>query len=946
MNLSFARLNIAQKFIVFLLLASILPLLVVGISSYSVSKAMIQDQAAQTMELLVANETDYLDLQLRQVDSLISNLAGVETILDALGQDGSGDPYTDLATQARIGYILDGYSGLDGLVSIDLFGISGRHYHVGDTLSVSNIRTEVKDEIFKEAIEANGEVIWTGIEDNINGNSGSDKVITAGRILTRTNPTSLRSKTIGLLVVNLSVDTVYKHFQMAASALKGGSLMVIDTKNRILYHPDRTMLGATANLDFISKMQGSAGNFEDSPNNQPTIFIYRRSEKTGWIVLSMVPVVDLLAQTRPIQVTSILAIAIALALILGSTLIVSHHMMNPLRQIIERFKRFQEGEMDLKPLQFLNSTDEIGELVQWFNAFQDNLRAKRQAEEALRESEERFSLAVRGANDGVWDWDLRTNRIYYSSRWKAILGFEENQLDDSPSQWMNRIHPDDAILFQQQLNAHLSGKTPDFRIEFRICMADDRTYHWVLARGLAVRTAEGKAQRMAGSLTDISVQKTVEEQLRHDAMHDSLTGLPNRAYFIEQLQRCLDRCNREGQPHSAVLFLDLDRFKIVNDSLGHAFGDRMLVVISQRLAGGLRSIDMLARFGGDEFAILLDDIHGVQEAIQVADRLQQKLAVPLSLEGREIFTTASIGIAMISPGIGGVEDLLRNADTAMYQAKAHGRSRYALYGEEMHKYSMAVLQMEAQLRRALERQEFVVHYQPIISMKSGEVVAVEALVRWMNEEGRLVPPGEFIPLAEETGIIVPLGEWVLRTACAQASQWRKSGLDHLIMSVNISARQLHDRRLPDLVREVLEGADLPGSALQLEITESDAMLDMDLTVQILRELNEMGVKSAIDDFGNSYSSLGYLKRFPVTSIKIDKSFIHDVNSDRDVAAIITAMIAMAHILDLETVAEGVEDEQQVEFLRAQGCDRAQGYLFSVPKLGEDLMHLMDHSLLT
>ncbi len=339
---------------------------------------------------------------------------------------------------------------------------------------------------------------------------------------------------------------------------------------------------------------------------------------------------------------------------------------------------------------------------------------------------------------------------------------------------------------------------------------------------------------------------------------------------------------------------------------------------------------MVARFGGDEFAVLLEDMSSINDAILVADRIQLELSLPFVLQGVEVFTSASIGIALVNASYTRPEDLLRDADTAMYRAKSGGRARYQLFDSEMHARSLALLQMEAELRRAVEREEFELHYQPVVALNGGRITSVEALVRWNHPTRGIVYPKEFMALAEETGLIVPIGMWVLRAACRQLKDWRKSGFADLIMAVNISGRQFQDIAFREQLQETLHAVGLPGSALQLEITESAAMQDFELTTQTIQDLSRMGIRIVIDDFGTNYSSLGYLKRYPVSSIKIDQSFIRDIVDDVDDAAITTAIIAIAHVLNLTVIAEGVETQKQLDFLAAQNCDEIQGYLLDHP----------------
>ena len=559
-----------------------------------------------------------------------------------------------------------------------------------------------------------------------------------------------------------------------------------------------------------------------------------------------------------------------------------------------------------------------------------DITERKQAEADLMESEERFAIAVAGAKDGIWDWDLRSNNLHVSPRWKAILGEQESFPIDTPQAWFSRIHPQDVDRVRSDIESHLRGDTPQLECEYRI-LHRDSAYRWVQTRGLGVSEGGQKPNRIAGSMTDITARKGIEDRLRHDAMHDPLTHLPNRAYFVDQLSRLVERSRRHPEYLAAVLLLDLDRFKVINESLGHAAGDQLLIITSRRLESCLRLGDLVARLGGDEFAILLDDLTEPQDAIRVAERILKDLALPFSLQSQEVFITTSMGITISNQQYNRAEDLLRDADTALYRAKSAGRARFQVFDTEMHSRSLALFQLEAELRRALERQEFENYYQPVISMNSGRIVAVEALLRWQHPVRGTILPGEFIALAEETGLIAPLGEWALRTACTQARSWADQGIRGIQVAVNLSAYQLRDPHFAKLVYKILIETGLPASLLQLEITETAAMMDLEQTVVTLRELKNMGVKIVIDDFGTSYSSLGYLKRFPVSSIKIDRSFIQDVITDPDDAAITTAIIAMAHILELSTIAEGVETEQQLNFLSARGCDEVQGYIFSRPQ---------------
>ncbi|MDP3979836.1 MAG: diguanylate cyclase, partial [Chlamydiota bacterium] len=431
-----------------------------------------------------------------------------------------------------------------------------------------------------------------------------------------------------------------------------------------------------------------------------------------------------------------------------------------------------------------------------------NSQHRDRAEAALRESEERYAIAATGSCDGLWDWNLRTDEIYYSPRWKSMLGFTEEQILNNTDEWLSRIHPMDLDKVKTDLGSYVDGLTPHFENEHRMLHADG-TYRWVLTRGYAVRDSEGVAYRMAGSQSDVTDRRVAVEQLLHDAFHDALTGLPNRALFVDRLSRSIGHTKRRERYRFSVLLLDLDRFKLINESLGHTVGDQLLIGTARRLEACLRPGDTVARLGGDEFAILLDDIKDDNIATRIATHIHEELKLPFYLSGHEVFSNASIGITTSITGYERADDILRDADTALYRAKSLGKACYVVFEKGMHAGAVALLQLETDLRRALERNEIHVYYQPVISMKSGKTVLLEALVRWKHPERGLVMPDKFISVAEETGMIVPIGLYVLREACRQTREWQKQidGELPISVSVNLSGKQFYQ---PDLVERICQ----------------------------------------------------------------------------------------------------------------------------------------------
>ena len=568
------------------------------------------------------------------------------------------------------------------------------------------------------------------------------------------------------------------------------------------------------------------------------------------------------------------------------------------------------------------------------------------AQEALRESEERYALAARGANDGLWDWNLVTNAVYFSPRWKAMLGFREDEIEDRLEEWLGRIHDADRDRVKEEIAAHQKGLTPHFESEHRL-LHKDGGFRWMLSRGLAVHDATGKALRMAGSQTDITERK----------VSDPLTGLPNRLLFIDRLGRLIKHSKRRKDHLFAVLFLDLDGFKMINDSLGHLMGDQLLVGVASRLEKCLRSSDTVARLGetftvarlgGDEFTILLDDIKEPMDANRAAERLMKSLAPPFVLAGKEVFTSISVGIALSNSAYEEPEDMLRDADTAMYRAKSLGKARYEVFDADMRASVMARLQLETDLRRALERNEFRNFYQPIVALESARIVGLEALMRWQHPTRGMIAPEEFIFVAEETGLIRELGWWSLREACRQMSKWRarsQACLD-LTMSVNLSAKQLLQPHLVEEMQKLLRETALPPEALKLEITESAVMADPTAAAEMLQQIKSLGIRLAIDDFGTGYSSLSYLHRFPLDTLKIDRSFISGTGEGGDGMEIARTIMPMAKNLRLDVVAEGVETFEQVALLKKLQCKYAQGYYFSKPLAPEEIAPLLSEEAIS
>ncbi|QQR72774.1 MAG: EAL domain-containing protein [Holophagales bacterium] len=565
-------------------------------------------------------------------------------------------------------------------------------------------------------------------------------------------------------------------------------------------------------------------------------------------------------------------------------------------------------------------TDRKGDAIGLVMICQD-IRERRRAEEALRTSEERYAVAVRGANDGIWDWNLESGTIFYSARWKAMLGLADDDVSDRPSEWLDRVHPDDRPQLERKLSAHLGGESPHFEDEHRM-QHHDGSYRWILARGLAVNPTGTAPSRLAGSLSDITDRK----------VHDPLTGMPNRALFLDRLASALGRLRRRESGQLAVLFLDLDRFKVINDSLGHVAGDLMLVSLARRLESCIRPDDTIARLGGDEFTLLLENLSSPSEALAVVEQIHVELARPFQLGESEIFTSVSVGVALSDTGQEEPSDLLRDADAAMYRAKALEPGRHRVFDQEMRAGALAQLRLESDLRRALERGEFRLLYQPVVALRTERVVGFEGLLRWHHPERGVLAPGEFLRAAEETGLIAPISAWGFTESCRQLAAWSQlDPADDFFLAVNLSPRLLGRPEVVDQLANEVAKSGVEPRRLKLEILESALLEDPDRVRRVIESFRSMGLAIAIDDFGTGYSSLAYLHQYPIDELKIDRSFVASLDQGGGRATeLVRSIIQLAFGLGLEVVAEGVETVAQKERIQELGCGLAQGFLFARP----------------
>ncbi|HEU0123719.1 MAG TPA: EAL domain-containing protein [Bryobacteraceae bacterium] len=563
---------------------------------------------------------------------------------------------------------------------------------------------------------------------------------------------------------------------------------------------------------------------------------------------------------------------------------------------------------------------------------------------AVREGtfhQEYVEQAVQGTQDGLWHWDLKTDEFHYSAAWASLLGFQPEELRKHPDEWLTRVHPGYIARLRSELSAHLYGEAPHFCNEHRI-QHKDGSYMWVLARGTVVRNAEGEPTVLAGSHSDLTPLIKAEKRLLTDTFKDQLTGLANRTFLLSHLDIAVEEKQTRGPaaPLFAVIFLDLDRFKFINDTMGHDVGDELLIAVAGRLRNCARQGDVVARFGGDEFVVLLRNLKDGDEALEVGERMLRALLSPFHLGNREIQSGGSIGIALSRDPFRKSDEILRYGDIAMYQAKKRGKGQVVLFDATMLEESNRQDALQRDLEMALQRNQLVLHYQPSIHLATGKIIGAEALIRWQRSAGELLLPGEFLPLAEKSGLINEIGEWALRTACAQNSAWQQSGMGPLKVSVNLAARQLQQQDLPQLVQRVLAETKLRPEYLELELTEAALLRNVEQAAGTIKALGDSGIRTAIDNFGTGFASLNYLRQFQFHTLKMDRKFVSEMTTDQKAAAAARGLITMAHHMGISVVAEGVEKRDQVQFLVAEQCDHVQGYLTGRPVPGDVLTSML------
>ncbi|MEJ1394955.1 MAG: EAL domain-containing protein [Candidatus Sedimenticola sp. (ex Thyasira tokunagai)] len=921
----FSRLNITYKYAIFLMLMGVVPLLTAGLVAYQTAKEALVAGALKDQVHILEGYRDNLVLIQEQIESLIANISSVEAITDALLRPQRDITiYEQLATEAQVGYILNGYLNVKGLVSIYVSGEQGSSFQVGDTLD-TRTKEAVRDQIKQEARGSQALGHWVGVTENISAGSSQKYVLAAAQTMYSTDRESLERKPIGTLIVNFSTDSLSKLFGMADETAR---YYLIDQNNRYIFHPDRRRIGQDVG-DYRQGVLGTTQRHVLVSSPQGSVYqTMQPVERSGWMLLSEVPRSALLAQVDLIRNATIGVFTLALIFVGFVALYFSNSLVSPIKYITKSFQRLKAGETNVEKLP-VPGVDEISQLAQWFNQFLDELHKRHNSEEALRLSEERYELVSRATNEGIWDLNHEVKSVYFSDRFKEIVGYKPDELKASLANFYSLIHPEDRPYIRRRLKEFLRSKNSSINVEHRMSRHDG-SFVYVSNNCQAIRDKRGKVIRMAGSIQDVSLQKEIEGRLRHDASHDPLTGLYNRQWMLKRISRELVEYRADPEKEFAVLFLDLDDFKKLNDTLGHSYGDLLLIEVSKRIEACIRPGDSLARLGGDEFIVLLPNIK-TNDALQVINRLTVSISDPYYLYHHECLSHSSIGVAFSKTGYDNADEILRDADTAMYRAKSMGKGRYEIFDNEMRSILLARTSMEKDLTKALDKGELKMYFQPIHCLKTDRTIGFESLIRW-HHPNKGISPDIFIPLAEESNLIHPLGHWIFGEVVRQTKAWSEQFKlpPDFKVAVNISPKQFTDPGLIGFMKQEIAQYQLDASYIAVELTETAIFRDKLAVLDSLTQLKDCSISIHLDDFGTGYSSLSYLSVFPISAIKIDKSFVSKIADSQREERLVNTLILLAGELDIKVIAEGVEKAEQMNYLRARACDYAQGYYINKP----------------
>ncbi|MBE0686116.1 MAG: EAL domain-containing protein [Anaerolineaceae bacterium] len=904
MSSFFSKLRINYKSILFLLLISLLPILALAISIIWIDNNGLKDSLDDPIQSLTCNQLSRID----EKTLLVNNMLGL--VNDSVKEEGfsnlNGNPGSNKLQDIEKIIAHNPYGSLLGL-DVITEGLDPIHFG-------SSIKT-LENNWVSEWMQMNeeGQVSWYTKDDSLFAVQMLNEE--GSRILLIANlPLSFYRD----IFKDLPLDFGYQ-------LLNEQNQSLIQSFSPLGDFPTQNYLGRLPSQGIIENDQ-----------IQATIC----TNATNWRLFIISPLNFTVANNNLLlKILFVLILTISLFILIFAILL-NQKLIHPVKDLAFRLNQINQDQMpNFERIPENPYTGEVGILVSEFNQFIQNLKITRDRNSILDEKRERFELAFQGSQIGVWDWNLKNNHCYYSPTWRIILGHTEESIHNLPTEWFTRVHPEDIETLRTEINNHIAGKTTLFEKEHRIRHMND-TYIWVLARGLARKGEDGVPNRFVGTIENITKRKSLEARLMIEAMYDPLTGLPNRTYFSGIIEQSLGRIRRREDYHSAVLFIDLDRFKSINDNYSYLIGDALLIEITRRLKYSLRSMDTISRFGNDKFGVLLEEINGLPDTIKITRRIHKEINKPFNYSGEIIHPTISIGIVMLSRGYQDSNEVLRDAESAMFQAKSDGRGKFEIYDKEVYSYTLSKIRIENELKHALKNKEISLCYQPIIDTENNAVVFADAISIWQHPEKGFIPKDHYLSVAEDSGEIIPLNTFLLRNACSEISELYQGENTKTLLSVPISPKMFLKSDFTEIVLSALADSNLPNESLQLVVTESSKIYNSGIAIQAMVNLSSIGVKFCLADYGVIPSSLEQLKRLPIHAIRISETLTKDLPTNEEDAIISESIISLAKILGLQVIATGIDTKEQMEFLVQKGIHLISGEHISQPLMKPEFFNFL------
>ncbi|MDO9086555.1 MAG: EAL domain-containing protein [Anaerolineaceae bacterium] len=889
-----SKLRITHKSILTLLIITILPGFVLAITVIWINNNALQSSLQEPIQSLACNQLERIDTKVQVINSFLSQVAESSDVEQLLVSNQIVDP-TMIPT---ISTLVD-QNPYSSILSLDLFFRNKQSVHFGSTTALIN-----EEWINEWWNESNQDIpIWQAKGENV-----------FVFHLVESNSSQF------LLVAGL--PSIF--FKDVLDDLPAGyGYYLINPQNQLLVG-NQSSNGVFPINEYLNQLPSQG---ELNAGNSQAIIC---SGLSNWKLILVSPINFAIANNNLLFNTLVITILVISLLLLLFSLFLNKKLIQPIKQITKNINTVNSEEtISFEPLPEANYQGEIDELVVEYNKFVQNQKKLHEREKFLDEKRERYELALQGSNIGIWDWNLITNHCYYSPVWRRIIGHTEESIRNLPTEWFTRVHPEDIEALRDEISNHISGKTTYFEHEHRIRHLNE-TYIWVYARGYVVKGEEGVESRFVGTIENITNRKIFETKLMVDAMYDPLTGLPNRTYFLGIIEQSLGRLHRREDYQSAVLYIDLDRFKTINDKFSITVGDELLLEITRRLKYSLRSMDTIARFSDDKFGVILEEINGLPDTIKITQRLYKEITKPYNFSGEIIQPGTSAGVVILSRGYQDSNEILRDAESAMFQAKANGRGKFEIFDKDNYAFTLSRIQIESELKQALIKNEFYLQYQPIYKVDQKEVFFAEAKLCWKHRSKGLIQNQHYQSIAEESGEIIPINIFTLRKACQEAAEWHIDGFDKVQISVNISLKLLLKPDFAEIVLSALADNNLPNESLQLIIAESSKIYNSGIAIQTMFDLYSIGVKFSLADYGVIPSSLEQLKRLPIQTIRISEALTKDLPVNTEDSSITESIIALGKILGFQVIATGVETEEQAKFLKSKGIHFISGSFFSEP----------------